>query len=475
MNEHIKGFLSFSFGTWLRFIISFFTAPIISYLIVPEEYGKSSMFGLVSSILMVVLLMGIDEGFMRFYHEFEENRRSDLFVTIVLFSLFNITLSSIVILTFSSKISIALYGENYPIANFVLLMSLLVSVFQKLINLTFRMEKRGIVFSFGEVLSTIFGFFGTLLYILFIKRNFFAILFGGLVGSIVSFVYALSKFNFKYLKGKFSIKILKNLLVYSIPYLPTYLFVWLMNAIDRITLRQYSTFSEIGIYSTAFKLVATTQIITTGFFNYWFPLSYEVYEKNSADLSFFRRANKFTSFMMFLLGLLALTFKDLFFLIFSKSYREASYVAPFLILIPVTSVIHQTVIIGINLSKKPYMHFFMAVISALANYFGNLLLVPILGAKGAAISTGLSHILLYFIGMWLSERTFYIGFEKKRPLIAICFLVLQSVVGTLSNIHWIFNMLTGITFIIFLIRIYKDEFETLLYKNILPFVKTKFS
>lgn len=475
MNEHIKGFFSFSFGTWLRFLISFFTAPIISYLIVPEEYGKSSMFGLVSSVLMIVLLMGIDEGFMRFYHEFEEDKRNDLFITVVLFSLFSLIVSSLIILVFSKKISIALYGVDYPIANLILIISLFLSVFQKLVSLTFRMEKRGMAFSFAEVASSVLSFFGTLVYILTIRKDFFAILFGSLIGSIGSFVYATSKFNFKYLSGKFSKKILKDLLVYSIPYLPTYLFVWFMNAIDRITLRQYSTFLEIGIYSVAFKLVSTTQIITAGFFNYWFPLSYEIYERNNNDLSFFRRANKLTSFIMFLLGLLALTFKDVFFLLFSKSYREASYVAPFLILIPVTSVIHQTIIIGINLSKKPYMHFFMALVSAVANYGGNVLLVPILGAKGAAISTGLSHILLYFMGFYLSEKTFYIGFEKKRPLIALSFLISQSIVGTFSNIHWGFNILTGSTFTIALIRLYKDEFDKVLRKGVAQFIKTKLS
>ncbi len=78
-NVYLKGFLSFSVGTWLRAIISFFSTPVISYLIVPEEFGRAAMFTLVYNIALLVSLLGIDQSFVRYYYETEE--RNSLFWT----------------------------------------------------------------------------------------------------------------------------------------------------------------------------------------------------------------------------------------------------------------------------------------------------------------------------------------------------------------------------------------------------------
>ena len=71
IKSYIKSFLSFSIGTWLRAIISFITTPIISYLIVPEEFGKASMFSLIYNVSLIISTIGLDQSFVRFYNEVE--------------------------------------------------------------------------------------------------------------------------------------------------------------------------------------------------------------------------------------------------------------------------------------------------------------------------------------------------------------------------------------------------------------------
>uniref|UniRef100_UPI0013DF311D lipopolysaccharide biosynthesis protein n=1 Tax=Thermosipho globiformans TaxID=380685 RepID=UPI0013DF311D len=87
MKNYIKMFFSFSIGTWVRAIIGFFSTPIISYLILPEEFGRASMFTLAYNIALLVTLLGLDQSFVRYYYEEEDKNNvfwSCLFPSVIL-------------------------------------------------------------------------------------------------------------------------------------------------------------------------------------------------------------------------------------------------------------------------------------------------------------------------------------------------------------------------------------------------------
>ena len=76
MKQYLKSYISFSLGMWFRAGVSFFSIPVISYLIIPEEFGKSAMFTLAFSIITGFMFLGTDQSFMRFFNEYGEEERS---------------------------------------------------------------------------------------------------------------------------------------------------------------------------------------------------------------------------------------------------------------------------------------------------------------------------------------------------------------------------------------------------------------
>lgn len=56
----------------------------------------------------------------------------------------------------------------------------------------------------------------------------------------------------------------------------------------------------------------------------------------------------------------------------------------------------------------------IAAVSAIANFFGNMWLVPIYGAKGAACSTGLSYIIFFSIRTFVSIRLYSVKYYLKK-------------------------------------------------------------
>jgi len=79
---------------------------------------------------------------------------------------------------------------------------------------------------------------------------------------------------------------------------------------------------------------------------------------------------------------------------------------------------------------KTYWHLVVASISAVTNYIGNTLLVPVLGAKGAAISTGLSYILYFMARTLIAEKLYPAGFKINKILLATIATIAVAYVGT---------------------------------------------
>lgn len=460
LRKYIYNFFSFSVGTWLGALISFFTTPIISYLIVPDEFGRASMFTLVYSILYTVVVLGLDQSFVRFYYEIGEEERKGLFWECITVPT---VLSLIVIvpfLLFEEKLSILFFQRYYPHIGLLLLLSLISGIFQRFNSVSVRMQQKGLAFSTIQIISSVTNAVCTILYARFISPDFYAIVAGQITGNIFSLAYGFmyDKKNRKITKVNF--QNIKKYVRYGIPFLPTFLVSWLFSSMDRISLRQYSTFNEMGLYSAAFKLVSVMNLVQTGFTMAWIPMAYEKYANEPENTDFYRKAFLTISLVMYLVGLAAIGFKDIIFLLFSKSYREASYIAPFLILMPIMYTISEVTVVGINFKKKTYWHMVIVSASALANYVGNTLLVPTLGGKGAAISTGLSYIVFFAMRTIISKKLYPVKYDISKIIVGNIVMVVVALIGTFKR-GMISSILSAGVGILVILWLYKSEVKTM--------------
>lgn len=277
MKQYLKGFISFSLGTWFRAIISFFSTPVISYLIVPDEFGRASMFTLAYNIALLFSLMGLDQSFVRHYYEKKEN--GDVFWNCLLPSIGFGAIISIFFVIFEKPLSIVLYGDYYKNIGLLFAISLLTGVLQRFNQLSIRMQKKGFLFSLIDIISSFVNFGGTVLFALVFSKSFYAIVFGQVISNIVALIVGFF-LDREYRKlSKLSFEMLKEHLKYGIPFIPSSLLFWFFSSIDKISLRQFSNFTEIGLYSAAFKVVSVMQLIQTGFTTFWTPVAYEKYEE----------------------------------------------------------------------------------------------------------------------------------------------------------------------------------------------------
>ena len=462
-NDFIKSFFQFSLGQWIGALISFIAIPITTWLIVPEEFGKASMFTLAFNLLLNFSLLGADQSFVRLFYERDEDDRRNLLWESLLPSLTIGLMVFVLMLILWEKVSFIIFGDYEQYLSVLLLgVAIIVGIFEHFALLVVRMEKRGIVYSIIRIINAFTNVIITIIYALFISKTFNAMIAGILFSSLISAVFAIIFEKQLWCKKfKINIRSIRYIIGYGLPFVPAFFTTWVFQSIDRLALRSYSDFTEIGLYSAAFKVVAIMSLIQAGFTTFWTPVAYESYENEPENTIIFEKTSVFIAAIMFTLGTLIVVFNDIIFLLLATSYRNAARIVPFLLLVPIMYTVSEVTFVGINFKKKTYWHILIASVAAIANFIGNMWLVPIYGAKGAALSTGLSYIIFFSMRTFISIRLYSVKYYlKKFYFCALIFIIVAfSSTFVYDGIMQLFISILGCITIIY---IYNDQIHQII-------------
>jgi O-antigen/teichoic acid export membrane protein len=137
----IRLFLKFSIGSWLSAAISLFTTPIITALIIPDEFGKASMYTLAFNLAMQLALLGADQGFARkFYKEPDEDYQSRVLFNSILVPFLFSCLIAVLVFVLGNGIGKLLINTASTSFSLLLAFSVIVGVFERFSMLALRMK-----------------------------------------------------------------------------------------------------------------------------------------------------------------------------------------------------------------------------------------------------------------------------------------------------------------------------------------------
>ncbi len=173
----------------------------------------------------------------------------------------------------------------------------------------------------------------------------------------------------------------------------------------------------------------------------------------------FRKVFNVITFLMIAVSILLIAGKDIVFLMLGLRYRSAA-ISPFLLLYPSLIMMASTVERGIEFKKKTYWFIISDSVALLANIVGNVILIPLFGVKVAALSTGVSMIIVFSIEGFASNKFYPVGYDFKRAYLAISVLVFVAFVNTFSST--LFGVIAGLIGLGLVVLIYKEVFSMLL-------------
>lgn len=393
-----KKILQFSVGPIGLGVLGFLSVPLVSWFFSPEDLGVFAMLQVAQGVGLMLFSLGLDQSYAREYHQ--ASNRATLFLRCaspgfgLLLSFFLLT-SLYGFANFSSLI----YGVHDFSLGLITWLSLLFVFLIRYVSLLLRMNERALQFSFTQLLpKAVFLFIVLGIVVSEMPRTYIELSISHVVG------FALAALIFLYAtRSLWQVKEWTvdpqarywSLFQYAIPLVVTGVAAWGLKAVDKVSLRAFSTLAELGIYSVAVTVAGGVGILTSVFNTIWSPIVYKMAAdgKGKENLIFAGRVVEFVVFLLFVTtGLLSWLIAYLV----PAQYSAVDVLLPLCVFAPLVYSLSEAMTIGINLARKTRYALLATVMAfALAGIL-NYALVPMLASVGAAIATATAFY-VYFI------------------------------------------------------------------------------
>ena len=449
----VSGFLSYFYGNFIVLLLGFIQTPLVTRLMTTDEYGRTGMFETAVSVIYIFAILGMDQAYIRYYYKHGISRER-LLKQCLGFSLSIVAVLILVYLIFADRVNDYLFGIGTGGGHFDVTALVagytLICVFERYFFLDERMQQNGKLYSNINIAQKVINIALILIFARVMGNDFRVVLYAMTLSWGSTTAFLIVRYFVKGRKaeedpadstgGTGSAAVRENyslgeLLRYGAPYVLVLLMEWLLSSCDRVAIRTWSTFGELGVYSAAMKIMVLLITFKTTFVAFWSPVAMEKYENaaNEECVVFFRKAFDITRFLCTLAAVGLILFKGLIVLLLGEDYRGADVIIPFLTLMPVFAMLFEITNQGIKFkSKNMYLNIASAVTIAV-NITGNALLVPKYGGAGAAAATGLSYIIYFAAGSVFAEKFYPVGYDYGRTALSALLLIVYAFAATFSG------------------------------------------
>lgn len=408
---------------------SLISLPVYTRVFNPAEFGVLSYVMTFGGLIAAVLILGGDSAYARFFFEARSVERRQLITStwIGFLALWSVVVS-LLILPFAGLIADASLADRATTPLFVATLLIgPISLVNRMCSQVLRNEFRATAFTVLNAVGTVLlvGFAVTA--VLGLQMGVLGVLVGTLVAELVMLPVRLWTARSMF-RLRFSLSVLRQLLGFGIPLVPTSLAYWVFLTSDRLILARLSTLEQLGLYSVANSLVSLATIAIGAFGQAWTPHALQLYE-DARDVA----AVIYGRVMTYLLagfGLLAVGVSvfgpELLMLLTGSEYQgAASAIAPLAIAM-VAMASTQITAGGITLAKRTHYLAVITWVAAVLNVVLNLMLDARFGMLGAAWATAAAYISLTLMYLVTSQRLWPATYEIRRSVTLIALILVFS-------------------------------------------------
>ena len=451
----LKSFLDYFYGNFVVLLLGLISVPLITRVLSTDEYGRTAMFQSVVSVIYIFAILGLDQGYIRYFYK-EGISRKRLFLQCLYPPLFLIICLSAVYFVFASFFNIVLFERHSLDVTLLVVAYVVTSVFERFVFLNIRMDQRGKLYSNLNILSKVLYISFILLFVKILGDDFRVVLYALTLPLIIVTVLLLVRFFYISRGEKVSLRTVtdgniteKELLKYSIPFIPMLLMEWLLSSMDRWSIRFFIDLSETGVYSAAMQIMTIILTVKITFVAFWSPIAMEKYEKEAEEVvkPFFADMFQKVQFLGLLAAFGLTMCRQIIVLILGQNYREAVKVIPFLCLMPVLSILFEMTGQGVKFKGKIKYFNYASFVAIICNLLGNTLLVPTFKGIGAAMATAATYIVYFVMGTYFANKCYRVEYKFGRFVIGLVAYICYGAYATFTSKE-LYSVLLGLCLII---------------------------
>ena len=454
---NVRKIAGFAVGPIGGAFLGFIALPLTAWFFSTEDIGRIALLQIVLGFTTMLFSLGLDQAYVREYHE-KENK-SELWKQTTFPGLYLILLVSLILIIHPYLLSELLFDTQSWLISFLVIVLFIANYLIRFFSLILRMQEKGFLFSMSQIWPKFFNIFFLLNFVIIYNHHEFIYL---LYAQVLSALIACSIFAWNTRHewlGINNIKIdlneLKPLLKFGMPLIVGGLAFWGLNSIDRLFLKVFSDFNELGIYSVATSFAAIAIIVQSIFSTVWAPTVYK-WIKNNENLDKIHDITWYlTTIIAFIFSLVGL-FSNLITLVLPEQYNLVQYIVLPALVAPLLYTLSETTVVGIGISRKSYLSLYASLGAFCSALLFNYILTPKLGALGASISSSLAFLTFFVLRTELSVIAWK-SFPRKKVYCIVFLIVGLAIANALfqEKFNWVLKVIWFIILIISFVGMYK--------------------
>ncbi len=417
----------YGLGHILNRSVGFFLLPLYTHLFTQEAYGIAGLATTYLTVLTLLYCYGLDAGFMRFYilaEEGEERRRifSSAFTTLLGSSL----VISFLLYAAAPVLAPLLFSQAaIPVGvDLVHMIRLIVGIlfcdtvaFIPLLLL--RAEEKSSLFILLKISNGMVNLVLNVLFIALWHQGVAGIFYANLISSALLLVMVLPII----LRNGWRIphsNLVRQLLSFGLPFLPTGFAIALLDSGDRILLERLDSVAAVGVYNAGAKVGMIMALLVAAFRFAWQPYFLSTSKDQDAQTIFAR------IFTYILLTCVALFLVVSFFIdelvrlriagysLLGESFWAGSQVVPLIMLAYLFYAMYLVFEAALYLKGKSGLIALVTLAGLAVNILANIALIPQWGPTGAAWARALAYAAMALGLLFFSQKHYYIPYEWGR-------------------------------------------------------------
>ena len=382
----------FTAGKFISKLIVIFMLPLYTSCLTSAEYSTADLITNLCNLIIPIACLGVSEGIFRGAAE-KETDKEKFFTngTVIMF------IGSLVFLILSPLLTLSSYFSRYMwLIVIYVLSSNIHSVCSQYVCATGNSK----LFAGQGVFNTALTVLLNILFLVFLHMGIEGYVLSVAIADLSSalLLFFVARLYKSFIPEKISKKVIKDLMKFCLPLIPSTVFWWITGVSDRYLVAYICSDEINGLYSVAYKIPTLLTYVVIIFNDAWKLSAIAESGDKTECADFYSKVFRYYQAIMFMGGAFIAVLAPVFAkILFADSYYMAWIYVPILSAATVFTALDTFLGSAYFTVKRTGMSLITALIGALLNIILNLVMIPWWGAMGASVATFISYFAVFII------------------------------------------------------------------------------
>lgn len=438
--------------------ISIFLIPIYTKIFQPSDYGIINLVTTTFVLMGIFVVMGLDNSAALWYWDKEDEiERERTFSSWFWFQITVATCVGVVIIISSKLVSRLILNETGHNDLFIIAgLNLPLTTFSLVFNTWLRVKRKPVSAVAYSLFSSLLTIGLSIYLVIYLRMGLRGVFLSQLISNsacalvVIFQLRGLLKIRF------FNLTRLGEMLKYAIPLIPATISFWLLNSAGSFFISHYASKTEVGLFQIGSSIAAVCNMVFWAFLQAWSPFAMSIHKHGDAKDIYATVFDLYCAMGGALVLFIFLFAPEILHVLTTKAYYQAALVAGLLSLNIFIANISQITCIGSSLAKTNMPYAIGVIISAVISVILYVVLIPLWGKEGAAISTLAGSAFLSCYVTFRAQKLYFVPYHisKNIKLVLSLFvlMMLSFFIKTYSEIAAM--LLKSVLFLLFLAFIF---------------------